>query len=231
MATHPPACLVNLHPVAIVRSCYHTDIACGDQYLPGLGVVLVILEVSVDIDPALQPSLEERAVAGACLLKDVCDKHSRSDLLRVDAVLNAAQVPFVVVVEDQFHSDTLGAVSATSGAELVGVVAGEFEKGGLHVVGRESRNLEERWFVIDHRSVPCLRGVFLGLHCDLFAVNSVRRLTGVSVSEDHEVGVVVFIRWQAGEHPQPALEHGGVNTSEVCGRSDLLSARATRVQA
>jgi len=118
-----------------------------------------------------------------------------------------------------------------SGAELVGVVAGEFEKGGLHVVGRESRNLEERWFVIDNRSVPCLRGVFLGLHCDLFAVNSVRRLTGVSVSEDHEVGVVVFIRWQAGEHPQPALEHGGVNTSEVCGRSDLLSARATRVQA
>ncbi len=111
---------------------------------------------------------------------------------------------FVVVVEDQFHSDTLGAVSATSGAEMVGVVAGEFEKGCLHVVGGESRNFEERWFVIDNRSVPCLRGVFLGLHCDMFAVNSVRRLTGVSVTEDHEVGVVVFIRWQAGEHPQPA---------------------------
>jgi hypothetical protein len=214
-----------------VRSGYHTDIACDNHYLPGLGVVMVFVEVSVDIYLGLQPCYEERAVAGACLLKDVGGQQSRSNLLRVDAVLNAAQVLFVVVVEDNVHSDTLGAVSATSGAELVGVGAGEIEKGGLHVVGGESWNFEERWLVKDNRSVPCLRRVVLGLHSDLLAVNSVRRLTGGSVTEDHEVGVVVFIRWQAGEHPQPALEHGGVNTSEVCCRSDFLNARATRVLA
>jgi hypothetical protein len=186
-----------------VRSGYHTDIACDDHYLPGLGVVMVFVEVSVNIYLGLQPCYEERAVAGACLLKDVGGQQSRSNLLRVDAVLNAAQVLFVVVVEDNVHSDTLGAVSTTSGAELEGVSAGEIEKGGLHVVGGEF----------------------------LLAVNSVRRLTGGSVTEDHEVGVVVFIRWQAGEHPQPALEHGGVNTSEVCCSSDFLNARATRVLA
>jgi hypothetical protein len=214
-----------------VRSGYHTDIACDNHYLPGLGVVMVFVEVSVDIYLGLQPCYEERAVAGACLLKDVGGQQSRSNLLRVDAVLNAAQVLFVVVVEDNVPSDTLGAVSATSGAELVGVCAGEIEKGGLHVVGGESWNFEERWLVKDNRSVPCLRRVVLGFHSDLLAVNSVRRLTGSSVTEDHEVGVVVFIRWQAGEHPQPALEHGGVNTSEVCCRSDFLNARATRVLA
>jgi hypothetical protein len=138
---------------------------------------------------------------------------------------------FVVVVEDNAHSDTLGAVSATSGAELVGVCAGEFENGGFHVVGGESCNFEVLWLVKANRSVPCLRGVVLGLHSDLLTVNFVRRLTGGSVTEDHEVGVVVFISWQAGEHPQPALEHGGVNTSEVCCRSDLAGARATRVLA
>ena len=61
---------------------------------------MVCVEVSVDIYLGLQPCYEERAVAGACLLKDVGGQQSRRDLLRVDAVLNAAQVFFVVVVEE-----------------------------------------------------------------------------------------------------------------------------------
>ena len=66
-----------------------------------------------------------------------------------------------------------------------------------------------------HRSVPCLGYVVLGLHSDLLTVNFVRRLTGVSVTADHEVGVVVSISWEADEHPQPAFEDGCVNTREL----------------
>ena len=117
VATHPHAVLVNMHPVAVVRAMYLTDIASDNDHLPGLRIVIVILEVSVDICLGLQPRCEERTVAGACLLQDVGGQESRSYLLRVDAVFNAVEVLFVVIVEDCAHFDTLGAVPATSGAE------------------------------------------------------------------------------------------------------------------
>jgi hypothetical protein len=122
---------------------------------------------------------------------------SRGYLLRVDAVLNAVEVLFVLIVEDGSHWDTLGAVSATRGAELVGVGQGEGVEAGFHDVGGETRNFEEFWCVTEHRSVLCLGGVVLGLHSDLVTVNFVRRLTGVSVTEDDEVGVIVFISREA----------------------------------
>jgi len=170
------------------------------------------LERSVDICLGLQPGFDERTVGGACLLQDVGGMESRGYLLRVDAVLNAIEVLFVVIVEDGAHLDTLGAVSATRGAELVGVGKGEGAEAGFHGVGGDTWNFEECWCVTEHRSVPCLGCVVLGLHSDLLTVNFVRRLTGVSVTADHEVGVVVYISWEADEHPQPAFEHGGVNT-------------------
>ena len=89
---------------------------------------------------------------------------------------------------------------------------GEGEEGRHHDVWGETRNFEDCWCATEHLSVPCLSGIVLGLNSDLLTVNFVRRLTGVSVTEDHEVGVVVSISWEAGEHPQPAFEHGGVST-------------------
>jgi len=115
---------------------------------------------------------------------------SRGYLLRVDAVLNAVEVLFVLIVEDGSHWDTLGAVSATRGAELVGVGQGEGVEAGFHDVGGETRNFEECWLVT-------AGGVVLGLHSDLVTVNFVRRLTGVSVTEDDEAGVIAFISREA----------------------------------
>ena len=71
--------------------------------------------------------------------------------------------------------------------------------------------------------MPCLGCVVLGLHSDLLTVNFVRRLPGVSVTADHEVGVVVYISWEADEHPQPAFEHGGENTRESRSANGICS--------
>jgi hypothetical protein len=51
-------------------------------------------------------------------------------------------------------------------------------------------------------------------------VNLVRRMTGASVTPDDAVGVIVFISREADEHPQPAFEHGGVNTREGHSQQD-----------
>lgn len=55
VATHPHAVLVNMHPVIVVRAIYLTDIASDNDHRPGLRVVMLILEVSVDICLGLQP--------------------------------------------------------------------------------------------------------------------------------------------------------------------------------
>lgn len=55
VATHPHAVLVNMHTVIVVRASYLTDIASDNDHRPGLRVVMLILEVSVDICLGLQP--------------------------------------------------------------------------------------------------------------------------------------------------------------------------------
>ncbi len=45
-------------------------------------------------------------------------------------------------------------------------------------------------------------------------------MTGASVTPDDAVGVIVFISREADEHPQPAFEHGGVNTREGHSQQD-----------
>ena len=216
MATHPHAVLVNIDPVTLVRAHNASDIASDNGHCPGLRVVLLRWEVSVDICFDGEPRVHDSTVGGACLLQDVGGWESRGYLLRVDAVLNALQVLFVLIVEDGSHLDG----SPTRGAELVGVGLGEVAEAGFHDVGGEIRNFEECWLVTAHGSVPCLGGVDLGLHSDLVTVNFVRRKTGVSVTPDNALGVIVFISREADEHPQPAFEHGGVNTREGHSRQD-----------